>query len=74
MKIFIFLPIWATLAESCQDPSQNENSTRCRKMANDKNAKCVNKCMDINCNDDCWNQYQIDIDNCPCGINCKGCK
>jgi len=60
------------IPESCQHPEQNENSNRCRQMANDNQIICGSKCTNLDCFDDCWNQYQIDIDNCPCGLNCKG--
>ena len=62
------------ITETCRDPSLNENVTGCRKIANDKQVHCAQKCMDIECYDACWNLYQIDINNCPCGVNCKGNK
>ena len=85
MEIHIFLFIvgcpcdgyescWACeeeIAESCQDPEQNENFIGCRQIANDNFVLCANNCNGLECYENCLNQQETDLDNCPCGVNCK---
>ena len=60
-------------AESCKDPSKNENYQRCAKVQEDEFIECVHKCDGPTCSEKCGNEYSLAIQNCPCAKKCP-CK
>ena len=59
-------------AESCRDPAENENYIFCSEMAKSKFDECFEKCGDDRCGDQCAEDFQINLHNCPCGYECLG--
>ena len=60
-------------AESCKDPSNNENYQRCAQVQKDELDYCIDGCDSPICSKNCATVYSLAIDNCPCAKNCP-CK
>ena len=60
-------------AESCKDPSGNQNYQKCAQVQKDELDYCIDGCEGPTCSQNCATEYYLAIENCPCANNCP-CK
>ena len=61
-------------SETCEDPTNNENTIKCFTLAERDFDVCAENCYgNSTCVHGCSQKLDDDIDNCPCSMNCK-CK
>ena len=58
------------LAQSCKDLTENENYQFCFEEQKKVLVECLNNCKVIDCNTDCYDSFNADLQKCPCAQEC----